>query len=401
MESASPADHFASRFPHHSRIDEGALKLQANNVAMAKVLVTNADTLPYGTTLKTLSDELNRFSINLPAPTPTTTMTNNATTIPHVPLAVNTTTTTTAPTTDSSSSWSDLQNSTKNHPNQATPNQRNRSSIPVGATKKTTASNAPTLTIHHQRHLVPIKAQSIDISEVRFGERDSLSESSSVRIITPSLSEEEEYEREGRSASSSAVCDFETKLPRSTSSEPCEAASIKGMISKIKSLDSMRPIYPNVPYSPYGSPFSSPRAFRRTNRPPLRESRRISIEQSGSFLQLNQYKLMDQIGQGSYGLVKLAYSEEDSTHYAMKILSKRKLLRRAGLIGRGPKKSISPLDRVYREIAVLKKVRKAEERSDEELASLILNPFSVGPPECGETCRSAGRSDRRQFVLGV
>lgn len=60
--------------------------------------------------------------------------------------------------------------------------------------------------------------------------------------------------------------------------------------------------------------------------------------------------------QGSYGLVKLAYSEEDSTHYAMKILSKRKLLRKAGLMGRGPKKGTSPLDRVYREIAVLKKV---------------------------------------------
>lgn len=59
---------------------------------------------------------------------------------------------------------------------------------------------------------------------------------------------------------------------------------------------------------------------------------------------------------GSYGLVKLAYSEEDSTHYAMKILSKRKLLRKAGLMGRGPKKGTSPLDRVYREIAVLKKV---------------------------------------------
>lgn len=56
-----------------------------------------------------------------------------------------------------------------------------------------------------------------------------------------------------------------------------------------------RPIYPNVPYSPYGSPYSSPRPVRR--RPPLRESRRISIEKSGSFLQLNQYKLMDQIGQ--------------------------------------------------------------------------------------------------------
>ncbi|XP_061389124.1 calcium/calmodulin-dependent protein kinase kinase 2 [Musca vetustissima] len=65
---------------------------------------------------------------------------------------------------------------------------------------------------------------------------------------------------------------------------------------------------------------------------------------------------MDQIGQGSYGLVKLAYSEEDSTHYAMKILSKRRLLRQAGLLRRGPKKGTSPLDRVYREIAVLKKL---------------------------------------------
>lgn len=57
--------------------------------------------------------------------------------------------------------------------------------------------------------------------------------------------------------------------------------------------------------------------------------------------------------------MKLAYSEEDSTHYAMKILSKRKLLRKAGLLGRGPKnkKGTSPLERVYREIAVLKKVR--------------------------------------------
>jgi calcium/calmodulin-dependent protein kinase kinase 2 len=55
--------------------------------------------------------------------------------------------------------------------------------------------------------------------------------------------------------------------------------------------------------------------------------------------------------------VKLAYSEEDSTHYAMKILSKRKLLRKAGLMGRGPKRgNTSPLDRVYREIAVLKKL---------------------------------------------
>ncbi|XP_037955579.1 calcium/calmodulin-dependent protein kinase kinase 2 isoform X2 [Teleopsis dalmanni] len=40
----------------------------------------------------------------------------------------------------------------------------------------------------------------------------------------------------------------------------------------------------------------------------------------------------------------------------MKILSKRRLLRQAGLMKRGPKKITSPLDRVYREIAVLKKL---------------------------------------------
>lgn len=65
--------------------------------------------------------------------------------------------------------------------------------------------------------------------------------------------------------------------------------------------------------------------------------------------------------QGSYGLVKLAYNEEDSQHYAMKILSKKKLLRKAGIgLNRGhPKRGVNattPLDRVYREIAVLKKL---------------------------------------------
>lgn len=49
-----------------------------------------------------------------------------------------------------------------------------------------------------------------------------------------------------------------------------------------------RPIFPNLSFSPYGSP--------RISRKPARESRRVSIDKNGSFLQLNQYKLMDQIG---------------------------------------------------------------------------------------------------------
>lgn len=49
-----------------------------------------------------------------------------------------------------------------------------------------------------------------------------------------------------------------------------------------------RPIFPNLSYSPLSSP--------RINRKPAKESRRVSIDKNGSFLQLNQYKLMDKIG---------------------------------------------------------------------------------------------------------
>ena len=42
-------------------------------------------------------------------------------------------------------------------------------------------------------------------------------------------------------------------------------------------------------------------------------------------MQLNQYKLMGLVGQGSYGIVKLAYNVDDDKNYAMKILSKKKL----------------------------------------------------------------------------
>lgn len=64
--------------------------------------------------------------------------------------------------------------------------------------------------------------------------------------------------------------------------------------SKSLAVDT-RPIYPNCPFSPYGSPTNSPRSNRK--RQPLKESRRVSIEKSGMYLQLNQYKLMDSIGQ--------------------------------------------------------------------------------------------------------
>ncbi|GLH00283.1 calcium/calmodulin-dependent protein kinase kinase 1-like, partial [Gryllus bimaculatus] len=123
--------------------------------------------------------------------------------------------------------------------------------------------------------------------------------------------------------------------------------------------------------SPRASPRVSPRASPRCGRrrpPPLRESRRVSVDRSGTYVQLNQYRLEKDLGQGSFGVVKLAYNQEDDTHYAMKILSKRRLLKKAGVFGRqAPSRGgsggtasggqPSPLERVYREIALLKKLR--------------------------------------------
>lgn len=131
------------------------------------------------------------------------------------------------------------------------------------------------------------------------------------------------------------------------------------------SNDTIRPIFPQLPYSPYASPNSSPRVKRK----PLRETTRVNsiTESTGEFVQLNQYKLHESLGQGSYGIVKLAYNKEDNSHYAMKILSKKKLKRQGGLFSRGipnrkapgggsRKMAEGPLQKVYREIAIMKKL---------------------------------------------
>ncbi|XP_078523632.1 calcium/calmodulin-dependent protein kinase kinase 2 isoform X2 [Lissotriton helveticus] len=124
-----------------------------------------------------------------------------------------------------------------------------------------------------------------------------------------------------------------------------------------------RYIYPSLPYSPVTSPHSSPRLPRR----PTVESHRVSITGFQDCVQLNQYKLKDEIGKGSYGVVKLAYNEDDNTYYAMKVLSKKKLMRQAGFPRRPPPRGAKtvpegcsqpkgPIERVYQEIAILKKL---------------------------------------------
>lgn len=141
--------------------------------------------------------------------------------------------------------------------------------------------------------------------------------------------------------------------------------SVPNGSSAVKQVPVSRRIYPSLPYSPYGSPSGSPCASPRTRRPPTKESRTISILDKLNYVQLNQYHLKDEIGKGSYGVVKLAYNEEDDTHYAMKILSKKKLIKKGGFAKRPPPRGgkpnkaarpKTPLDRVYQEIAILKKL---------------------------------------------
>ncbi|CAG9791146.1 unnamed protein product [Diatraea saccharalis] len=150
-----------------------------------------------------------------------------------------------------------------------------------------------------------------------------------------------------------------------------------------------------------------------------RESRRISLAQAPGYVQLNQYRLLEPIGQGSYGIVKLAYNEEDDTHYAMKILSKRKLMRRAGLFGRAPPRTgprgppPDPLQRVYREIAVLKKldhpnvVKLVEVLDDpaEDQLYLVFQLLEGGPvidiPTDNPLTEEVARRYFRDALLGV
>ena len=71
------------------------------------------------------------------------------------------------------------------------------------------------------------------------------------------------------------------------------------------SLHMKRPIFPNLPYSPLSSPSN-------VRRRPLKQSRHVSIEKTGQYIQLNQYLLKDPIGQVSLHPVDLLTSTDKS-----------------------------------------------------------------------------------------
>ncbi|MEE6469886.1 hypothetical protein FKM82_008805 [Ascaphus truei] len=176
-------------------------------------------------------------------------------------------------------------------------------------------------------------------------------------------------------------------------------------------------------YGPYATgPAShiSPRTVRR----PTIESNRVSISDSDDCVQLNQYKLQSEIGKGSYGVVKLAYNQSDDKYYAMKVLSKKRLLKQYGFPRRPPPrgsktasgeqaKPMAPLDRVYQEIAILKKldhiniVRLVEVLDDaaEDNLYMVFDLLRKGPvmevPSDEPFTEEQARVYFRDIVLGI
>ncbi|OAF69411.1 hypothetical protein A3Q56_02833 [Intoshia linei] len=65
------------------------------------------------------------------------------------------------------------------------------------------------------------------------------------------------------------------------------------------------------------------------------------------------YKISTKLGDGSYGVVKLA--SKDDQEYAVKIISKKRLFRKQGFMPKGGKRP-DILKQLYREIAILKKL---------------------------------------------
>nr|XP_055055403.1 calcium/calmodulin-dependent protein kinase kinase 1 isoform X2 [Misgurnus anguillicaudatus] len=162
----------------------------------------------------------------------------------------------------------------------------------------------------------------------------------------------------------------------------------------------------------------------RMARQPTIESKRVSISDAQDCIQLNQYKLKTEIGKGSYGVVKLAYNEDDDRYYAMKVVSKKKLMKQYGFPRRppprGPKaaqgdqpKVLGPLERVYQEIAILKKldhlniVKLVEVLDDpaEDNLHMVFELMQKGPvmevPTDSPFSEEQARHYFRDIVLGI
>uniref|UniRef100_A0A3B1KHX9 calcium/calmodulin-dependent protein kinase n=1 Tax=Astyanax mexicanus TaxID=7994 RepID=A0A3B1KHX9_ASTMX len=159
---------------------------------------------------------------------------------------------------------------------------------------------------------------------------------------------------------------------------------------------------------------TTPRIARR----PTIESKRVSISDGDDCVQLNQYKLKNEIGKGSYGVVKLAHNEDDDQYYAMKVVSKKRLMKQCGFPRRPPPKETSgskgnqpkplgPLNRVYQEIAILKKldhlnvVKLVEVLDDPDEDNLHMGEPVMDIPSDNPLTEEQARFYFRDVILGI
>ncbi|XP_059187721.1 calcium/calmodulin-dependent protein kinase kinase 1b [Centropristis striata] len=154
----------------------------------------------------------------------------------------------------------------------------------------------------------------------------------------------------------------------------------------------------------------------RITRQPTIETKRVSITDADDCVQLNQYKLKKEIGKGSYGVVKLAYNEDSEQYYAMKVVSKKRLMKQCGFLRRmvpqGPN-SLFPLEKVYREIAILKKLHHPNvvklvevlDDPDEDGLHMAFELMTKGPvmevPTDEPFTEEQARFHFRDVVLGI
>uniref|UniRef100_UPI003AAA7D56 calcium/calmodulin-dependent protein kinase kinase 1b n=1 Tax=Centroberyx gerrardi TaxID=166262 RepID=UPI003AAA7D56 len=162
----------------------------------------------------------------------------------------------------------------------------------------------------------------------------------------------------------------------------------------------------------------------RMARQPTIETKRVSITDAEDCVQLNQYKLKTEIGKGSYGVVKLAYNEDSEQYYAMKVVSKKRMMRQCGFLRRPPPqgqkpqqnlymKPMGPLEKVYQEIAILKKldhhniVKLVEvlDDPDEDGLHMAFELVTKGPvmelPTDSPFTEEQARFYFRDIVLGI
>ncbi|KAF7896552.1 hypothetical protein EAF00_006566 [Botryotinia globosa] len=107
-----------------------------------------------------------------------------------------------------------------------------------------------------------------------------------------------------------------------------------------------------VPLSDHGTPHSSP-YLHPLQMHKVKETHKAQVEQdfiTGRKL-INQYEIIDEIGRGVHGKVKLARSFETQDYVAIKIIQRFSKKRRLGRV------TVSPEDKTKREIAILKKIR--------------------------------------------